>query len=144
MGCVGGLIIGLVAEYFTSHTYVPTRELATACKSGTAVNIILGMALGYKSCLVPVFVLAASIFVSFSLCDLYGIALAALGMLATLAYGLTIDSFSPVSDDVWHRRGGGVQSGGSSQGQCAGCNWQRDGGYRQALRHQFGRRRRTD
>merc|ERR1711972_1004690 len=100
MGCVGGLIIGLVTEYFTSHTYVPTRELATACKSGTAVNIIFGMALGYKSCIVPVFVLAASIFVSFSLCDLYGIALAALGMLATLACGLTIDGFGPISDNA--------------------------------------------
>jgi inorganic pyrophosphatase len=100
MGCVGGLIIGLVTEYFTSHTYQPTRELATACKSGTAVNIIFGMALGYKSCIIPVFVLAASIFVSFLLCDLYGVALAALGMLATLACGLTIDGFGPIADNA--------------------------------------------
>ena len=50
MGCVGGMIIGLVTEYFTSHSYVPTRELASACKFGTAVNIIQGLALGYKSC----------------------------------------------------------------------------------------------
>ncbi|CAE7040518.1 unnamed protein product, partial [Symbiodinium sp. KB8] len=75
MGCVGGLIIGLVTEYFTSHSYVPTRELAAACKFGTAVNIIQGLALGYKSCIVPVFVLSSGIFVSFQLCDLYGIAL---------------------------------------------------------------------
>merc|ERR1719162_2785165 len=67
-GTVGGLIIGLVTEYFTSHTYTPTRELATACKSGAAVNIIFGLALGYKSCIVPVFVLASSIYVSFQLC----------------------------------------------------------------------------
>merc|ERR1719336_2485017 len=100
MGCVGGLIIGLVTEYFTSHTYQPTRELAVACKSGTAVNIIFGMALGYKSCIVPVFVLAGSIYVSFQLCDLYGIALAALGMLATLACGLTIDGFGPIADNA--------------------------------------------
>merc|ERR1712045_662800 len=86
--------------YFTSHTYQPTRELAVACKSGTAVNIIFGMALGYKSCIVPVFVLATSIFVSFTLCDLYGIALAALGMLATLACGLTIDGFGPIADNA--------------------------------------------
>merc|ERR1712187_643711 len=84
MGTIGGLIIGLITEYFTSHTYVPTQELATACKRGTAVNIIFGMALGYKSCIIPVFVLAAGIFVSFTLCDLYGIVLAALGMLSTL------------------------------------------------------------
>ena len=62
------------------------------------LNVIYGMASSYKTCIVPVFVLAASIFVSFSLCDLYGIALAALGMLATLACGLTIDGFGPISD----------------------------------------------
>ena len=100
MGCVGGLIIGLVTEYFTSHSYVPTRELAAACKFGTAVNIIQGLALGYKSCIVPVFVLSSGIFVSFQLCDLYGIALAALGMLATLSCGLTIDGFGPISDNA--------------------------------------------
>jgi len=99
-GTVGGLIIGLVTEYFTSHTYVPTRELATACKSGAAVNIIFGMALGYKSCIVPVFVLATGIYASFQLCDLYGIALAALGMLSTLATGLTIDGFGPIADNA--------------------------------------------
>ncbi|CAJ1437307.1 unnamed protein product [Effrenium voratum] len=109
MGCVGGLIIGLVTEYFTSHSYIPTRELAAACKFGTAVNIIQGLALGYKSCIIPVFVLSSAIFVSFQLCDLYGIALAALGilkltnqrgMLATLSCGLTIDGFGPISDNA--------------------------------------------
>merc|ERR1719343_1355474 len=100
MGTLGGLIIGLVTEYFTSHTFTPTRELATACKRGTAVNIIFGMALGYKSCIIPVGVLAANIYVSFNLCDLYGIALAALGMLSTLACGLTIDGFGPISDNA--------------------------------------------
>merc|ERR1711957_1003068 len=100
MGTVGGLIIGLITEYFTSHTYVPVRELATACKSGAAVNIIFGLALGYKSCIVPVFVLASSIYVSFQLCDLYGIAMGALGMLSTLATGLTIDGFGPIADNA--------------------------------------------
>jgi len=100
VGTVGGLIIGLVTEYYTSHTYTPVRELATACKSGAAVNVIFGMALGYKSCIVPVFVLAANIYIAFTLCDLYGIALAALGMLSTLATGLTIDGFGPISDNA--------------------------------------------
>jgi inorganic pyrophosphatase len=99
-GTIGGLIIGLITEYYTSHTYEPVRELATACKSGAAVNVIFGMALGYKSCIIPVFVLAANIYVAFSLCDLYGIALAALGMLSTLATGLTIDGFGPISDNA--------------------------------------------
>merc|ERR1719502_451644 len=99
-GTIGGLIIGLITEYYTSHTYQPVRDLATACKSGAAVNIIFGMSLGYKSCIIPVFVLAANIYVAFSLCDLYGIALAALGMLSTLATGLTIDGFGPISDNA--------------------------------------------
>merc|ERR1719436_2241137 len=100
VGTVGGLLIGLITEYFTSHTYIPVQELATACKSGAAVNVIFGMALGYKSCIIPVFVLATNIYVAFSLCDLYGIALAALGMLSTLATGLTIDGFGPISDNA--------------------------------------------
>lgn len=100
MGTLGGLLIGLVTEYFTSHTYTPVREVAAACKQGTAVNIIFGLSLGYKSCIIPVFVLAANIYVAFSLCDLYGIALAALGMLSTLATGLTIDGFGPISDNA--------------------------------------------
>merc|ERR1719473_1812641 len=100
MGTIGGLVIGLITEYFTSHSFVPVRELANACKSGTAVNIIFGMALGYKSCIIPVFMLASAIYVSFTLCDLYGIALAALGMLSTLATGLTIDGFGPISDNA--------------------------------------------
>jgi len=100
MGTIGGMVIGIITEYFTSHTYVPVRELATACKSGAAVNVIFGLALGYRSCIVPVFVLALNIYVAFSLCDLYGIALAALGMLSTLATSLTIDGFGPISDNA--------------------------------------------
>merc|ERR1719197_2115064 len=100
LGTIGGLIIGLITEYYTSHTFTPTQELATACKRGTAVNIIFGMALGYKSCIIPVFVLASAIYVSFLSADLYGIALAALGMLSTLACGLTIDGFGPISDNA--------------------------------------------
>jgi len=99
-GTVGGLIIGLITEYYTSHSYIPTRELVGACKSGAAVNIIYGMALGYKSCIIPVFVLASNIYVAFLLLDLYGIALAALGMLSTLATGLTIDGFGPIADNA--------------------------------------------
>merc|ERR1711920_422891 len=100
MGTVGGLIIGLITEYYTSHTYVPTQELAGACKKGTAVNIIFGMALGYKSCIIPVFVLASTIYVSFKQSDLYGIALAALGMGGTLATSLAIDVYGPVCDNA--------------------------------------------
>ncbi|CAM9590524.1 unnamed protein product, partial [Choristocarpus tenellus] len=71
-GTVGGLVIGLVTEYFTSHSFAPVREVAMSCKTGSATNIIYGLALGYKSVIIPVFVLAAIIFTSFQLCDTYG------------------------------------------------------------------------
>jgi len=100
MGSVGGLIIGLVTEYYTSHSYSPVRELANSCKTGAATNMIYGIALGYKSAIIPVLVLAVVIYGSFSLCDLYGVALAAIGFLANLATGLTIDVYGPVCDNA--------------------------------------------
>lgn len=63
------------------------QDVADACKTGAATDIIFGLALGYKSVIIPVIVIAISIFVSFSLAHMYGIACAALGMLTTLASG---------------------------------------------------------
>ena len=100
MGAVGGLIIGLVTEYYTSHSYQPVREVANSCKTGAATNMIYGIALGFKSAIIPVLVLAVTIFLSFSLCDMYGVALAAIGFLSNLATGLTIDVYGPVCDNA--------------------------------------------
>lgn len=65
IGLWGGLVIGAQTEYMTSSTYSPVRQLTESCKTGAATNIISGLALGYKSTIVPVFVLAAIIFVCF-------------------------------------------------------------------------------
>jgi len=100
VGALGGLLIGLVTEYYTSHSYQPVRECAHVCKQGAAVNLIYGLALGYKSAIIPVYTLAAIVYFAFSLADLYGVALAALGMLSTLATGLTIDGYGPVTDNA--------------------------------------------
>jgi Na+/H+-translocating membrane pyrophosphatase len=100
MGAVGGLIIGLVTEYYTSHSYAPVREVAHACKTGAATNMIYGIALGYKSAIIPVLILAMVVYNSFSLCDMYGVALAAIGFLTNLATGLTIDVYGPVCDNA--------------------------------------------
>eukprot|EP00629_Pelagomonadales_sp_RCC1024_P008190 CAMPEP_0119275418 /NCGR_PEP_ID=MMETSP1329-20130426/13701_1 /TAXON_ID=114041 /ORGANISM="Genus nov. species nov., Strain RCC1024" /LENGTH=730 /DNA_ID=CAMNT_0007275799 /DNA_START=52 /DNA_END=2241 /DNA_ORIENTATION=- len=100
VGALGGLLIGLVTEYYTSHSYQPVRECAYVCKQGAAVNLIYGLALGYKSAIIPVYTLAAIIYFAFTLADLYGVALAALGMLSTLATGLTIDGYGPVTDNA--------------------------------------------
>jgi len=63
-------------------------------------NIIFGLALGYKSCIVPIFVLATCVFASFTLADMFGIALCALGMLSTLSVGLSIDAYGPITDNA--------------------------------------------
>lgn len=62
VGLWGGLIIGLVTEYYTSNAYKPVQEVASACRTGAATNVIFGLALGYLSCIIPVFVIAAAIF----------------------------------------------------------------------------------
>merc|ERR1712232_325146 len=99
-GAVGGLIIGLITEYYTSHSYSPVREVANACKTGAATNMIYGIALGYKSAIIPVIVLAFVIYLSFTIGDMYGVALAAIGFLSNLATGLTIDVYVPVCDNA--------------------------------------------
>jgi len=99
-GTIGGLIIGLTTEYYTSKEYTPVRELVESCRTGAATNIIYGLSLGYKSVIVPVFILAFIVFLAFELGDLYGVALAAVGMLGNLATGLTIDAYGPVCDNA--------------------------------------------
>jgi len=99
-GLVAGLLIGYVTDYYTSHEHEPTRELSKACKSGAAINIIQGLALGYMSCIIPILALAVTIFVSFKLAGMYGIAIAALGMLSNLGVSLAIDAYGPISDNA--------------------------------------------
>lgn len=74
--------------------------MADACRTGAATNIIFGLALGYKSVIIPVFAIAGAIYLSFSLAAMYGIAVAALGMLSTLSTGLAIDAYGPISDNA--------------------------------------------
>lgn len=95
-----GLAIGYITEYFTSNQYAPVQEVAKQCITGAATNIIIGLALGYKSVIIPVLGLALASFVSHSLAGFYGVALAALGILSTLSIGLTIDAFGPISDNA--------------------------------------------
>jgi len=99
-GLWSGMIIGYITEYFTSHSYTPVRELANACRTGPATNIIYGLALGYKSVIIPVFCMAVTIYVSYSLAGMYGIACAALGILSTMCIGLTIDAYGPICDNA--------------------------------------------
>jgi Na+/H+-translocating membrane pyrophosphatase len=99
-GCIGGLVIGLITEFYTSHSYGPVREVANSCRTGSATNIIYGLALGFRSTIIPVIVLAGVVFTAFSLCDTYGVALGAIGFLCTLPTALTIDAYGPVCDNA--------------------------------------------
>ncbi|KMZ70960.1 Inorganic diphosphatase [Zostera marina] len=114
VGLWAGLIIGFVTEYYTSNAYSPVRDVADACKTGAATNVIFGLALGYKSVIIPIFAIALSIFVSFSLAAMYGVAMAALGMLSTIATGLAIDAYGPISDNA----GGIAEMAGMSHHIC--------------------------
>ncbi len=100
IGLWSGLIIGYITEYFTSFAYSPVRECAKACEAGAAPNIIYGLALGYKSCIIPVSALCLTIYVSYTLAGMFGIATAALGILSTMATGLTIDAYGPICDNA--------------------------------------------
>ncbi|KAH7447017.1 hypothetical protein KP509_01G087500 [Ceratopteris richardii] len=100
VGLWAGLIIGYTTEYFTSNAYSPVRDVADSCRTGAATNVIFGLALGYKSVIIPIFAIAVAIYVSFALAVFYGIAVAALGMLSTIATGLAIDAYGPISDNA--------------------------------------------
>ena len=99
-GLWSGLTVGFVTEYFTSHAYRPVREVAESCRTGAATDIIYGLALGYLSCIIPTICLALTIYFSFEMSGMYGIALAALGMLSNLSISLAIDGYGPISDNA--------------------------------------------
>ena len=99
-GLIAGLAVGLLTEYYTSDMYKPVQDVAKSCETGAATNIIFGLALGYKSTVLPYLAIAISIFVSWELAGMYGIAIASLGMLGTLAIALTIDAYGPVADNA--------------------------------------------
>ncbi|MCS6808433.1 MAG: V-type H(+)-translocating pyrophosphatase [Bacteroidota bacterium] len=99
-GLLSGLLIGLITEYFTSHRYNPVRQVANASQTGSATNIIYGLATGYNSSVIPMVLIAIAAALGYSYAGMYGIAMAAIGMLGTIAVGLTIDAYGPVSDNA--------------------------------------------
>ena len=99
-GLVAGFIIGWFTEYYTSNAYKPVRDVAASCETGAATNIIYGLALGYLSTIIPILCLAVASYVSHKLLGLFGVSLAALGMLSNLAVGLAIDAYGPISDNA--------------------------------------------
>lgn len=97
-GAVGGMVIGLVTEFYTGGA--PVRRLAADGETGPATIMISGLALGMESVVVPVLTLCAIIFAASSLVGLYGVGIAAVGMLATVGITMAIDAYGPVADNA--------------------------------------------
>ena len=97
-GAVGGILIGLVTEYYTGGK--PVRDIAKCGETGVATVLIKGLAIGLESVVIPVATIAGIIFVSSNLAGLYGVGIAAVGMLATVGMTMAIDAYGPVADNA--------------------------------------------
>ena len=100
VGLVAGQLIGTASEYYTSYEYSPTRKLAEQAETGPATIMIGGLGLGMVSTVIPGLVVIVAMFAAYQLADLYGVALAAVGMLSTLGITLATDAYGPVADNA--------------------------------------------
>lgn len=99
-GIISGITIGKITEYYTDSNRRPVRMLAEFAKEGTAFVITKGDAVGSRSCLAPILTIAISLILAGSLCGIYGIAIAALGMLSFVGATVSIDAFGPIADNA--------------------------------------------
>ncbi len=100
LGMVAGALIGLITEYYTGTDTRPVNRIVKACETGAATTLITGMGVGMASAFPPVLIIVAPILASHALAGLYGIAIAALGMLMTLGVQLAVDAYGPIADNA--------------------------------------------
>lgn len=100
IGIVAGIVIGIFAEYYTSDKYKPTKDVAKDSQDGVALTITGGMALGMKSCMLPLILIAAAIIGAYEVCGEFGVAMAAIGMLSFVATTVSVDAYGPIADNA--------------------------------------------
>ncbi len=100
VGLLAGIAIGLTTEYYTAESRKPAQNIAAQSQTGAATNIIAGLSLGMKSTALPVIFIAIAIIASHYFAGLYGIAIAALGMLSTTGIQLAVDAYGPIADNA--------------------------------------------
>lgn len=100
LGVVAGILVGIIAEYYTSYDYKPTRHIASASQEGAALTITQGLGVGMKSCMAPLIVLGIAIAASYFISGMYGVAMAAVGMLSFVSAIVSVDTYGPISDNA--------------------------------------------
>jgi K(+)-stimulated pyrophosphate-energized sodium pump len=100
VGSIVGALMSIITEYYTSMGKRPVNSIIKQSSTGHATNIIAGLAVGMESTVAPIFVLGTGIILSYSFAGLYGVAIAAAGMMATTAMQLAIDAFGPIADNA--------------------------------------------
>lgn len=100
IGVVSGVVIGMIAEYYTSYDYKPTKLIAEASKEGAALTITQGLAVGMKSCMAPLILLGVATYASYAVAGMFGISMAAIGMLSFVSTTVSVDTYGPISDNA--------------------------------------------